>query len=269
MALPISIEQLLGSGVVESSRIEYKEGWNPDAIYRTICAFANDFDNIGGGYVIVGVEERNGRAVRPVKGLDIEKIEPIEKDMIGFNNLIRPFYCPKTSIEDIDGKKVFVNGIAVVSGLRGSFSSVDGLFDPKKHKLAVTSYTYGDFQDCLKGTVPENTVKGGTPSLSRINEAGQDDEVIVGEEELTITGRDLAPEASAADEGVFLASVKTGERIASAEVLSSNLVEVVCRFSELPPPGRHRLVVATRCGMGGAYKVVEAGREVEVKEAAE
>ena len=79
MALPISIEQLLGSGVVESSRIEYKEGWNPDAIYRTICAFANDFDNIGGGYVIVGVEERNGRAVRPVKGLDIEKIEPIEK----------------------------------------------------------------------------------------------------------------------------------------------------------------------------------------------
>ena len=102
MALPISIEQLLGSGVVESSRIEYKEGWNPDAIYRTICAFANDFDNIGGGYIVVGVEEKNGRAVRPVKGLDIEKIEPIEKDMIGFNNLIKPLYVPKTSIEDID-----------------------------------------------------------------------------------------------------------------------------------------------------------------------
>ena len=108
MALPISIEQLLGSGVVESSRIEYKEGWNPDAIYRTICAFANDFDNIGGGYIVVGVEEKNGRAVRPVKGLDIEKFEPIEKDMIGFNNLIKPLYVPKTSIEDIDGKKVFV-----------------------------------------------------------------------------------------------------------------------------------------------------------------
>jgi len=108
MALPISIEQLLGSGVVESSRIEYKEGWNPDAIYRTICAFANDFDNIGGGYIVVGVEEKNGRAVRPIKGLDIEKIEPIEKDMIGLNNLIKPLYVPKTSIEDIDGKKVFV-----------------------------------------------------------------------------------------------------------------------------------------------------------------
>ena len=36
------------------------------------------------------------------------------------------------------GKKVFVNGIAVMSGLRGSFSSVDGPFDPAKHKLTVT-----------------------------------------------------------------------------------------------------------------------------------
>lgn len=164
-----------------------------------------------------------------------------------------------------NGKKVFVNGIAVVSGLRGSFSSVDGPFDPKKHKLAVTSYTYGDFQDCLKGTVPENTVKGGTPSLSRINEAGQDDEVIVGEEDLTITGRDLAPEASAADEGVFLVSLKTGERVATAEVSESSHVEVVCRFAELPSAGRYRLVVATRCGLGGEYRVVEASREVEVR----
>lgn len=163
-----------------------------------------------------------------------------------------------------NGKRVFVNGIAVVSGLRGSFSSVDSPFDPQKHKLAVTSYTYGDFQDCLKGTVPENTVKGGTPTLSRINESGQEDEVIVGEEDLTITGRDLAPEASAADEGVFLVSPKTGERVAAA-VSASSLVEVVCRFAELPSAGRYRLVVATRCGLGGEYRVVEAGREVEVK----
>ena len=50
-----------------------------------------------------------------------------------------------------DGKKVFVNGIAVMSGLRGSFSSVDGPFDPSKHKLAVTSYTYGAKLSVLGG----------------------------------------------------------------------------------------------------------------------
>lgn len=49
MALPINIEDLLGGLVVEGNRVEYKKGWNPDPIYRTICAFANDFDDTCGG----------------------------------------------------------------------------------------------------------------------------------------------------------------------------------------------------------------------------
>ena len=47
MKLPINIEELLGGKAVENDRIEYKTGWNPDAIYRSICAFANDFDGTG------------------------------------------------------------------------------------------------------------------------------------------------------------------------------------------------------------------------------
>ena len=42
MRLPINIEELLGGRAVEGDRIEYKTGWNPDAIYRSVCAFAND-----------------------------------------------------------------------------------------------------------------------------------------------------------------------------------------------------------------------------------
>ena len=33
MRLPINIEELLGGRAVEGDRIEYKTGWNPDAIY--------------------------------------------------------------------------------------------------------------------------------------------------------------------------------------------------------------------------------------------
>ncbi len=55
MALPINIEDLLNKHKVESNRIEFKKGWNPTKIYHSICAFANDFDNIGGGYILVGV----------------------------------------------------------------------------------------------------------------------------------------------------------------------------------------------------------------------
>lgn len=61
MALPINIEDLLNKRKVEGNRIEFKKGWNPVDIYHSICAFANDFDNLGGGYVLVDVEENEIR----------------------------------------------------------------------------------------------------------------------------------------------------------------------------------------------------------------
>ena len=108
MKLPINIEELLGGRAVEGNRIEYKTGWNPDAIYRTICAFANDFDETGGGYIVVGVQEEKGHAIRPVTGINPDLIEPIEKEMIGYNNLMRPYYHPRLYIEEVDGKTILI-----------------------------------------------------------------------------------------------------------------------------------------------------------------
>jgi ATP-dependent DNA helicase RecG len=108
MSLHINIEDLLSAKTVESDRIEFKEGWNPDAIYRSICAFANDFDNTGGGYILIGVEEKEGVAKRPVKGLSPSEIAEIQKKMIGFNNLINPAYHPKLFIEPIDKKQIII-----------------------------------------------------------------------------------------------------------------------------------------------------------------
>lgn len=71
MALPINIEDLLNKNRIESDRIEFKKGWNPTTIYHSVCAFANDIDNIGGGYILIGVEEENGIAKRPVCGIPI------------------------------------------------------------------------------------------------------------------------------------------------------------------------------------------------------
>ncbi len=65
MALPINVGRSAAAEKGGINRIEFKKGWNPDRIYRTICGFANDFDNIGGGYILVGVEEENGVAKRP------------------------------------------------------------------------------------------------------------------------------------------------------------------------------------------------------------
>ena len=110
MALHINIEDLLSARTVESDRIEYKEGWNPDAIYRSICAFANDFDNIGSGYILIGVAENKltKTALRPVKGLTTKQIGDIQQEMIGFNNLIKPHYAPRLFIEDVDNQQIIV-----------------------------------------------------------------------------------------------------------------------------------------------------------------
>ncbi len=108
MALPINVEDLLGQRKVESNRIEFKKGWNPDRIYRSICAFANDFDNIGGGYILVGVDEENGVAKRPVCGLPLEQIDNIQKDITNYNNKINPYYLPRTEPMEVDGKNILV-----------------------------------------------------------------------------------------------------------------------------------------------------------------
>lgn len=109
MALPINIEDLLNKRKVEGNRIEFKKGCNPTDIYHSICAFANDFDNLGGGYVLVGVEENEyGIAKRPIIGINIEVVDGILKQMVGFNNMFDPYYMPRTSVEEVDGQQVLV-----------------------------------------------------------------------------------------------------------------------------------------------------------------
>ena len=49
--LPINLEDLLRQRKDEGERVEYKKGWNPDPITRTLCAFANDFENLGGDFL--------------------------------------------------------------------------------------------------------------------------------------------------------------------------------------------------------------------------
>jgi len=60
MALHVNIEKLIKGEVVETGRIEYKAGWNPESVIHSMCAFANDINNLGGGYIIIGIEEKDG-----------------------------------------------------------------------------------------------------------------------------------------------------------------------------------------------------------------
>ena len=51
--------------------------------------YDNDFDNTGGGYILIGVEEMNGIAKRPVKGLAASTILNIISSIIGTESSVR------------------------------------------------------------------------------------------------------------------------------------------------------------------------------------
>lgn len=94
MALPINVEELIRNNIVESTRIEYKSDWNPESVVHSVTAFANDIDNTGGGYIILGIEEENGMPKYPVIGLKKKSIDHIQKELLNKCNLIEPRYLP-------------------------------------------------------------------------------------------------------------------------------------------------------------------------------
>lgn len=72
MALAININDLLNKQKIESNRIEFKKGWNPANIYHSVCAFANDFDDLGGGYIV-----RSGTSSIIAKGEVLDELREL------------------------------------------------------------------------------------------------------------------------------------------------------------------------------------------------
>ena len=107
--LPINLEDLLRQRHVEGERIEYKAGWNPDPVVRTLCAFANDFQNLGGGYVIIGQDcDSTGSPVFPPVGVDPKALDKIQQELQTYCNLIQPPYFPLLSVETFEGRTLLI-----------------------------------------------------------------------------------------------------------------------------------------------------------------
>lgn len=107
--LPLSIHDLLHGKSVEWERLEFKQGWNPLSILHTLCAFANDFRNLGGGYIIIGVQELNGQAVLPPVGLNPNEVDQIQKELLHLGyHAIHPYYHPLTIPVEVEGKMILV-----------------------------------------------------------------------------------------------------------------------------------------------------------------
>lgn len=103
---PINLNDLLRQRAVEGERIEYKAGWNPDAIIRTVCAFANDFENLGGGYMVIGQDcDANDQPLFPPVGLAENQLDKIQQELLAACQLIQPPYFPVLSVEEVEARK--------------------------------------------------------------------------------------------------------------------------------------------------------------------
>ncbi|MFZ2604074.1 MAG: ATP-binding protein, partial [Candidatus Omnitrophota bacterium] len=108
MALPINIEELLSGRVVETERLEFKEGWNPLAVLHTMCAFANDINNWGGGYIVIGIGEKCGPGEFEATGLSTAEIAKIQKGLLKLSHKMYPEYFPIVDVDSYKGKSIVI-----------------------------------------------------------------------------------------------------------------------------------------------------------------
>ena len=117
-SLIINVNDLLYLQGVETQRVEFKKAWHKKQqggtywqVVRTICAFANDFYNDNGGYIIIGVEEKgNGendagdrQIILPPVGVPATDLDGIQKEIMGACRAnIKPDYFPILSPEVVE-----------------------------------------------------------------------------------------------------------------------------------------------------------------------
>jgi ATP-dependent DNA helicase RecG len=110
--LPINLDDLLYMSSIESARVEFKASWDEKTtgpqIIRTICAFANDFQNLNGGYIVLGVAQQDAKAVLPPKGLTPAEVEAAQNWIRGRCNTIDPVYPAILSPEVVEGRHILV-----------------------------------------------------------------------------------------------------------------------------------------------------------------
>lgn len=108
MGLPINIESLVHGNTIEWERLEFKQGWNPEDVIHSMCAFANDLHNWGGGYIISGVAENNGQPALPPVGLPQNQLDAIQGEIVQLGHRLQPSYFPIMQPYVLEGQHILV-----------------------------------------------------------------------------------------------------------------------------------------------------------------
>lgn len=86
-------ESLFSENAGARENVVFRKTWDAEKSLKTICAFANDLEDCGGGWLIIGVKAAAGKAVK-WKGVPPKKAEGIVRDIRARCKRIRPAYRP-------------------------------------------------------------------------------------------------------------------------------------------------------------------------------
>jgi ATP-dependent DNA helicase RecG len=109
--LPFNLDDLVNLRAIEGNRVEFKATWDEyikPAVVRTVCAFANDLLNLNGGYIILGIEEHQGRPILPPHGLDNLDLDLVQKKIYEACYRIQPVFQPVLFPAWYQGKSILV-----------------------------------------------------------------------------------------------------------------------------------------------------------------
>ncbi|MDR2568714.1 MAG: putative DNA binding domain-containing protein [Oscillospiraceae bacterium] len=128
--IPLKLETLLKGRVVENDRVEYKLGWNPNDTIKTICSYANDWSNTNGGYVVIGISEKDGQPILPPEGLPVNTLDKVQQELIQYCRLITPSYIPQIEIVEFQGKQLVY--LWCSGGDAGPYKAPENVHEKKK-----------------------------------------------------------------------------------------------------------------------------------------
>lgn len=132
--IPLKLETLLAGRTVEQNRVEYKEGWNPNDIIHTICAFANDLHNVNGGYLVIGIRAEDGIPVLPPKGLPMNILDSVQQEIFQYCNLITPRYIPRIEVINYKNTGVYLLYLWCSAGDSGPYQAPVDVYAEKGKK---------------------------------------------------------------------------------------------------------------------------------------
>lgn len=136
--IPLKIETLLEGQVVEKNRVEYKEGWNPSDIIHTICAFANDLDNVNGGYVVIGAAAEDGIPILPPVGIKPDLLDNIQQEIFQYCNRIEPRYIPNIEVVEYPDPDTHLIYLKCSAGDAGPYQAPVDVYSKKGEKSDKT-----------------------------------------------------------------------------------------------------------------------------------